>query len=313
MAAAGMWQFVKFRGQEYGLNQTQYTDDRLDPEKATRAAARHLKDLYNEFGNWYLAIGAYNCGPGCIEKAVERTGYADFFELRARRAIPVETTNYVPIILAMTIMTKNAKEYGLEGVVPEAPLEYDTVDMTATTNLELIADLTDTPVSQLIELNPALLKSIAPDGYSVRVPKGSGSSLMASLQTVPTSQRASLRMHLVTSGDTLVSIAKRYGATPKSIADANQLVGGTPNAGDRLLIPAAFHVPAARPVITTYAQKKRTVIAKNARPSAAATSNRIPVHVAARNTNKTNTPVAVKQTPKHKTAGVTLAQVRSGN
>ncbi len=176
MAAAGMWQFVKFRGQQYGLNQTAYTDDRLDPEKATRAAARHLKDLYNQFGNWYLAIGAYNCGPGCVERAVERTGYADFFELRARRAIPVETTNYVPIILAMTIMTKNAKEYGLDEVVPQAPLEYDTVEMNATTNLELIGDLTDTPVSQLLDLNPALLKSVAPDGYEVRVPKGSGPS-----------------------------------------------------------------------------------------------------------------------------------------
>ena len=247
-AAAGMWQFVKFRGQQYGLNQTAYTDDRLDPEKATRAAARHLKDLYNEFGNWYLAIAAYNCGPGCVEKAVERTGYADFFELRARHAIPVETTNYVPIILAMTIMTKNAKEYGLDDVVSQAPLEYDSVEMSAPTNLELIADLTDTPVSQLLELNPALLKSIAPDGYEVRVPKGSGPSLSASLQVVPTGQRASWRMHLVTEGDTLATIAKRYGASPKSIADANQLTGGSPNTGDRLLIPAAYHAPASRPV-----------------------------------------------------------------
>ena len=158
-----MWQFVKFRGQQYGLNQTDLTDDRLDPEKATRAAARHLKDLYSEFGNWYLAIAAYNCGPGNIEKAVERTGYADFFELRARHAIPTETTNYVPIILAMTIMTKNAKEYGLDNLVPQSPVEYDTVRMSAATHLNLIGDMTDTPVSQLIELNPSLLKSVAPE------------------------------------------------------------------------------------------------------------------------------------------------------
>ena len=83
-------------------------DDRLDPEKATRAAARHLRDLYTHFGDWYLAIAAYNCGPGGVERAVERTGYADFWELRSRGAIPMETTNYVPIILAMTIMAKNA-------------------------------------------------------------------------------------------------------------------------------------------------------------------------------------------------------------
>jgi membrane-bound lytic murein transglycosylase D len=299
MAAAGMWQFVKFRGQQYGLNQTPYTDDRLDPEKATRAAARHLKDLYNQFGNWYLAIGAYNCGPGCVERAVERTGYADFFELRARRAIPVETTNYVPIILAMTIMTKNAKEYGLDDVVPQAPLEYDTVPMNANTNLELIGDLTDTPVSQLLDLNPALLKSIAPDGYEVRVPKGSGPSLMAALQTVPTSQRASWRMHLVTAGDTLAAIAKRYGTTSKSIADANQLVGAaTPNAGDRLMIPAAFHMPASRPVTQTYASRKRAVASKTA---------------SAQTVSRATSAAVIKQAPKRNAAAVALAQVRSGN
>ena len=113
--ATGMWQFVKFRGQEYGLMQTPYLDDRLDPEKATRSAARHLRDLYTHFGDWYLAIAAYNCGPGNVQKAVERTGYADFWELRNRRVLPIETTNYVPIILAMTIMAKNATAYDLEG------------------------------------------------------------------------------------------------------------------------------------------------------------------------------------------------------
>ena len=89
--ATGMWQFVKFRGREYGLMQTPYSDDRLDPEKATRSAARHLRDLYTKFGDWYLAIAAYNCGPGNVEKAVERTGYADFWELRSRRTLPIET------------------------------------------------------------------------------------------------------------------------------------------------------------------------------------------------------------------------------
>src|SRR5262249_41775985 len=128
--ATGMWQFMGWRGNQYGLLQTPYLDDRLDPEKATRAAARHLRDLYAEFGDWYLAIAAYNCGPGNVEKAVERTGYADFWMLRERGALPVETTNYVPIILAMTIMAKNSSEYGLEGLAYDAPLEYDTMDVT---------------------------------------------------------------------------------------------------------------------------------------------------------------------------------------
>lgn len=248
MAAAGMWQFVKFRGQEYGLNQTAYTDERLDPEKATRAAARHLHDLYNQFGDWYLAIAAYNCGPGNVSKAVERTGYADFWELRARRAIPNETTNYVPIILAMTIMTKNAAEYGLTDVVPEAPLEYDSVDITAPTHLALVGDLTDTPVSQLTALNPALLKNVAPSGYSVRVPKGTGAMLSASLDRVPVAQRTAWRMHRVESGDTLAAIAKRYNSSPSRIMEANALSAQQPEAGDRLLIPASFSGPVASSV-----------------------------------------------------------------
>ncbi len=245
-AAAGMWQFVKFRGQEYGLSQTAYTDDRLDPEKATRAAARHLRDLYKEFGNWYLAIAAYNCGPGNIEKAVERTGYADFWELRARHAIPTETTNYVPIILAMTIMTKNAAEYGLTEVVPEASLEYDTVNVTAPTHLALIGDLTDTPVSQLTAMNPALLRNIAPEGYSLRVPKGAGENLLVALDRVPAMQRASWRIHRVEAGDTLASIAHRYSSAASRIADANQLNNNDLVAGATLLIPTSTRTDAAR-------------------------------------------------------------------
>jgi len=238
-AAAGMWQFVAFRGQQYKLMQTRYTDDRLDPEKATRAAARHLRDLYTEFGDWYLAIAAYNCGPGVVEKAVERTGFADFWELRNRRVLPAETTNYVPIILAMTIMAKNAAAYGLDNVTPDAPLEYDTVEMSAPTHLALVADLTDTPVSELMAMNPALLKSVAPERYSLHVPKGTGNGLMAALDMVPAERRASWRMHKVESGETLAGIGKRYGAAPGSIAAANQLAAGGPVAGERLLIPAA--------------------------------------------------------------------------
>ena len=146
-AAGGMWQFLVWRGREYGLDQTKYTDDRMDPEKATRAAAHHLHDLYNEFGDWYLAIAAYNCGPGVVEKAVERTGYADFWELRARGVLPAETTNYVPIILAMTIMEKNPAAYGLEDVQFDPPVEYDTIDVTAPTSLALVADITDTSMT----------------------------------------------------------------------------------------------------------------------------------------------------------------------
>ncbi len=110
----GVWQFAAFRGKEYGLNKTAATDDRMDPELATRAAARHLHDLYNHFGDWNLAMAAYNCGPGCVDHAIQRTGFADFWQLRRLNVLPKETANYVPAILAMTIIGKNAKDYGLD-------------------------------------------------------------------------------------------------------------------------------------------------------------------------------------------------------
>jgi membrane-bound lytic murein transglycosylase D len=238
-----MWQFVKFRGQQYGLMQTPYLDDRLDPEKATRSAARHLRDLYTQFGDWFLAIAAYNCGPGNVQRAVERTGYADFWELRNRRVLPAETTNYVPIILAMTIMAKNAREYDLESVLPDAPLEYEVATMTSSTHLALVADLTETPVSEIQALNPALLKNLAPAGYQLNVPRGTGVSLVAALETVPSDRRASWRMHKVESGETLAMIGKRYGASPTAIAAANRLASDNPEAGDRLAIPQAAVAP----------------------------------------------------------------------
>ena len=260
-AAGGMWQFVKFRGNQYGLMQTPYSDDRFDAEKATRAAAHHLHDLFNEFGDWYLAIAAYNCGPGAIEKAVERTGYADFWELRARGALPIETTNYVPIILAMTIMAKNAPAYGLDSVVPDPPLEYDTIETTAPTGLALVADLTDTPVSELQQLNPALLKSAAPANFEVRVPKGMGADAVAALETVPAEKRLAWRMHRVEPGENLAAIARRFNASPSQIAAANSLGLAEPAPGDRVMIPAAMHEAEAKPRAAAKTSQKAWAVA----------------------------------------------------
>jgi membrane-bound lytic murein transglycosylase D len=258
-AAAGMWQFVAWRGREYGLNQGRSFDERLDPEKATRAAARHLRDLYHKFGDWYLAIAAYDCGPGVIERAVERTGYADFFELRNRRVLPLETTNYVPIILAMTIMSKNAAEYGLDEIVPDAPLEYDSVEITSPTHLALISDLANTPVAELQTLNPSLLRGLAPEGYLLHTPKGSGSYLIAALQMVPAERRASWRMHTVESGETLATIGKRYKTAPATIAAVNKIQSLSPAVGDRLLIPAVYHEAAPlRPAVAKRSHARRS-------------------------------------------------------
>ena len=237
--------------QEYGLKQTPYTDDRMDPEKATRAAAHHLHDLYSEFGDWYLALAAYNCGPGVVESGVQRTGYADFWELRGRGVLPAETTNYVPIILAMTIMEKNAAEYGLEGIQLDAPLEYDTVQMPAKTSMALVSDITDTPLPELAELNPSVLRSMVPADYPIHVPKGTGTQLMAALEAIPADHRDSWRMHRLGIGETVADVGKRFGIATTALVAANNLQSREPSEGDRLIIPAALRpepVPARRPV-----------------------------------------------------------------
>src|SRR5579883_1252096 len=280
-AAGGMWQFLAERGRQYGLMQTRYTDDRMDPEMATRAAARHLHDLYTEFGDWYLAIAAYNCGPGAVEKAVERTGYADFWQLRSLGVLPAETTNYVPIILAMTIMEKNAAEYGLDGIQMDAPVEYDTVEMTAPTSLALVSDIADVPLAELAELNPAVLKGIAPEKFALHVPKGSGSQLSATLAMVPPERRIDWRMHRVAAGETLAGIGKRYGVTASAIQSVNHLQSSEAMEGDQLVIPVA-HVAAA-PAHRTASRRpahRTSAIHRTTHSASAAQPRKAPVMVA---------------------------------
>ncbi len=235
--ATGMWQFMRARGQQYGLQQTRYTDDRMDPEKATRAAARHLRDLYHQFGDWYLALAAYNAGPVAVERAVERTGYADFWELRRRNVLPRETASYVPIILAMTIIAKNAAEYGFHTVLPDPPLEYDSIELTAATDLKLVADLLERPLAELRELNPSLLKDLAPAGHLLHIPKGQGVELAPVLAEIPPERRTGWRAHRVAEGETLGAIARRYGMPERSIAGVNGDLTDGVQAGDWLLIP----------------------------------------------------------------------------
>ena len=238
--AVGMWQFVAGTGDRYDLVRTTSFDERLDPEKATRAAAHHLKDLYERYGDWYLAMAAYNCGAGNVDRAVERTGYADYWELLKRNALPKETANYVPIIVAMTIMAKNPKDYGLDNFEEEAPAEWDSLQLDAATSLELIADATEQPVSVIRDLNPELLRNVAPSGLSIHVPKGTAESAQAAITEVPAPNRDAWRLHRVVSGDTLASVALQYHTSPQRIAAVN---GGLAAArdletGERLLIPA---------------------------------------------------------------------------
>ncbi|MBI2687684.1 MAG: transglycosylase SLT domain-containing protein [Acidobacteria bacterium] len=259
MAAGGMWQFIRETGAKYGLKNDGWVDERFDPEMATRAAARHLRDLYHEFGDWYLAIAAYNCGQGNVDRAVAKTGYADVWELRSRGTLPLETSNYVPIILAMTIMAKNPQNYGIETVIPEDPLLYDTVDNASLTSLTLVSDIIGRPVSELKELNPALLRDFAPPGYRLHIPRGSGQTLMAGLEMVPAERRASWRAHRAETGESLALLATRYRTNVAALRAANNMAEEEINPGALLVIPAA-----PQPVVT--ARAARTPVRGAVRP-----------------------------------------------
>lgn len=242
VGARGMWQFMASRASGYGLERNWWLDERQDPEKATRAAARHLKDLYKQFGDWYLAMAAYNSGPGNVQRAVQRTGYADFWELYRRNVLPGETKNYVPIILAFTIMAKNPTQYGLGHLTPDPPLRYDTVKVDYPIDLRLAAEVTDSSLNTLQDLNPALLRMTTPkDGtYDLRLPVGTASKFQETIATVPRDMRVWWRYHKVAPGESLSEIAHQYKTTTNSIAEVNNISEDDELRSDaRLIIPVA--------------------------------------------------------------------------
>lgn len=291
-AAVGMWQFIRATGSQYGLVASTVFDDRLDPEKATRAAARHLRDLYQQTGDWYLAMAAYNCGPLCVERAVQRTGHADFWELHRRSALPKETRNYVPAILAMAIVSKNLAAYGIPPVQLEPPLEYDDVELTAPANLGLIADAADVPVADIRELNPHLLRNVAPAGTTVRVPKNRSSVVLAGLASVPVERRSAWRLHRIGEGDTLTSIAKRYSTQPKAIVAANSKLDETffsaPEAGEMLIIPAA----AEKERVTAKTRRGSSYRSSRSRTASARSGSKARVATASKKTKSATKPAA---------------------
>jgi peptidoglycan lytic transglycosylase D len=255
--ARGMWQFMGSRAKGYGLERSWWVDDRQDPEKATRAAARHLHDLYNEFGDWYLAMAAYNSGPGTVQSAVKRTGYADFWELYRRNVLPKETRNYVPIILAVTIMAKNPAQYGLETVVKDKPVPYDTVKIDYPIDLRLAAECVDATAEDLLDLNPSLLRMTTPKDqtFQLRLPAGTADKFQMAVASIPAEKRAWWRFHTVQPGETLASIARTYHTNPRAIAEVNGLNEGVNNgavrAEMRLIIPVS---PSKHEDSSTYAR-----------------------------------------------------------
>jgi len=236
-----MWQFMGSRAKGYGLTRNWWVDDRQDPEKATRAAARHLRDLYGEFGDWYLAMAAYNSGPGTVLSAVRRTGYADFWELYRRNVLPKETRNYVPIIVAVTIMAKNPEQYGLDDVNRQSPVPYDRVKIDYPVDLRLVAECVEGTPQELQELNPSLLRMTTPKDqpFELHVPAGKKETFLTSIAKIPADKRLWWRYHTVQAGETLASISRTYHSTAKAIAQANHLDDEPLQPEAKLAIPIA--------------------------------------------------------------------------
>ena len=222
--ATGMWQFMAFRGKQYGLRQDRFLEERYDAEKATRAAARHLKDLHIEFQDWYLAMAAYNAGPNRIRRAIARGNTRDYWEMCRRQLLPRQTRNYVPIILAMTYIDKNLDMYDV-GTIDYAPTRrYDTVETDSEITFELVADITGSSVSEVEALNPALLRSATPPyGYDLRLPKGSSETFVKDLDEIPAEKRIAWRRHTLAEGEALEQIAKRFNVTPTELLAVNGL------------------------------------------------------------------------------------------
>jgi len=239
--ARGIWQFMASRARGYGLYHNMYVDDRQDPEKSTRAAARHLRDLYAQFGDWYLAMAAYNSGPGTVQAAVKRTGYADFWELYRRNVLPKETRNYVPIILAVTIMTKNPSQYGLTDVAMDHPAAYDTVALDSPVDLRLVAECVNSTPGELQDLNPSLLRMTTPrtGKFELHLPAGTKDQYETAMAAVPPDMRLWWRYHTVQSGETLATLARSYRVTARSISEANHLDSPALDTDAQLIIPIA--------------------------------------------------------------------------
>jgi membrane-bound lytic murein transglycosylase D len=248
--AKGIWQFMTPTGRQYGLKVDRYVDDRSHPEKSTRAAARYMKDLYGIFGDWHLAIAAYNTGAGNIMRAQRRSGKTSYWDLAKTRHMRLETKNFVPAILALALISKDPEKYGFTDVQHNPTLRYDTVRVKGPTKLSLIARLADATEDDMRFLNPQLRLGITPpyeSEYELKVPAGRGIAVAQAYEALPESERIT-RMagtHTVRRGETLASIAARYGISVRELSSMNGLRNANRiSIGTRLTVPS---VPGAGP------------------------------------------------------------------
>jgi len=246
--AGGMWQFMP-RG-NYGLVRNAYVDERFDPEKSTRAYARYMKFIYDQLGDWYLSMAGYDWGTGNVQRAVEKTGYADYWELYKRGEFPRETKNYVPEIVAAIIIANHPQQYGFDDVTLDPPVLTDTVTINYPVSLHLVSDIVGVSVDELTALNPSLLRMTTPPdmSFDLHLPGGTSAVFQQLIALIPEGRRNAWRYHHVAEGDTLASVALRYRVTEAALAEANHIrVRDGIGELEALLVPAA---PVAEPVHT---------------------------------------------------------------
>lgn len=221
MAASGLWQFIPGTGQRFGLRRTAHVDERNSFDEATRASARYLKFLANRYGgNWELAMAAYNCGEGNVDRAIRRAGASNFW--LAYPYLPRETRNYVPNILATILIANNPHQYGFGHIRPAPPLRYDRIRVPPSTNLNLIAQASDTTVQYIRYLNPHLRSNMTPpEPYIVNVPAGKVDNVMAVFRRMPASKVNNTNLANTVKGETWQTISNRTGVSVGDLMAAN--------------------------------------------------------------------------------------------
>lgn len=228
--ALGLWQFIPSTGYKFGLKRDRYIDERLDPEKATRAAIEYLKELHQIFGDWTTVLAAYNCGEGRVLKIIrnQNINYLDnFWDLYEQ--LPRETALYVPRFLATLHIIQNPKKFGIDAIAVCPPLEYQTVAVENQFHLKDIAETIGVTQEELHELNPELRRQLIPadSQYELKVPKGKRNILLAKLDDIPAyvppEKKITIARHRVRRGETLSTIATRYNTTVSVLAKANNI------------------------------------------------------------------------------------------
>ncbi|HLG59438.1 MAG TPA: LysM peptidoglycan-binding domain-containing protein [Vicinamibacterales bacterium] len=241
--AKGIWQFMRGTGLENGLKHDWYIDERSDPEKATRAAAKYLKTLHGMFDDWHLALASYNGGPGRVQRAIKRSGRDDFWKLTAnKKYLPRETRDYVPLILAAVIIARSPEQYGMNIEPIDKPV-YETVTLPNAVDLRRVAEWAGTPVQTIQELNPELRRWTTPlraTDYELKVPDGTAALVNARMGEIAPDELTPLNHHIVRKGETLLSIAKKLKVSRADLAEANYLSSkASLKTGQQLVIPRA--------------------------------------------------------------------------